>query len=137
VGVAVVALALGQGRDDPADVRDGTTAVTTAEMSARHGLDVNLIAVTAAGGLVELRIQVTDPDKADAALRDPEQRPALVVEDGGATLVMSNPPHHRDQLELGGQYYFLLANARSAIHKGEQVTLVIGDTRLEHVVVQG
>ncbi len=50
---------------------------------------------------------------------------------------MSNPPHHRDHLELGGQYFFLLANAHNAIHEGAQVTLVVGDTRVEHLEVQG
>ena len=111
--------------------------MTAAELADRHGVDVNLIAVTAAGGLIELRVQVTDPDKADASLRDLDQPPALIAEDTGATLVMSRPPHHRDQLELGGQYFFLLANAHNAIHKGEQVTFVVGDSRVEHLEVQG
>src|SRR4051794_11541613 len=61
-------------QNGPRDVRDGTTAVDEAELAARTGVDVNLVAVTAAGGLVELRVQVTDPDKADVALRDPDQR---------------------------------------------------------------
>src|SRR5690349_11757525 len=47
------------------DVRDGTTVVDRAGLAARHSIDVDLVAVTAAGGLVELRMQVTDPDKAN------------------------------------------------------------------------
>ena len=35
-----------------ADVRAGTDAVTVDEMAGRHGVDVNLVAVTARGGLV-------------------------------------------------------------------------------------
>lgn len=137
IGAAVTVLAWGPWRADKTDVRDGTTAVTAAELAARQGVDVNLVAVTAAGGLVELRVQVTDPDKADVALRDPSQRPVIISEKTGETLVMSSPPHHRDELELGGQYYFLLANAHNAVHKGALVTLVLGDSRLEHVEVQG
>lgn len=120
-----------------ADVRDGTTAVSRQELAARHGIDVNLVAVTAAGGLVELRMQITDPDRADLVVNDPEQRPVLVAEDTGETLAMAAPPHHRDELQLGRQYFFLLANARDALHEGAEVTLVVGDSRLEHIEVQG
>ncbi len=77
------------------DVRDGTTAVDRAGLSARHGIDVNLVAVTAAGGLVELRMQVTDPDKANLVVHDPADRPILVAEDTGQTLAMASPPHHK------------------------------------------
>jgi hypothetical protein len=122
----------------PVDVRDGTDAVTADGLAARHGIDVNLIAVTAAGGLVELRYQVVDPDKAAPILHDPELAPALVDEETGATLVMSAPPHrHGGDLQLGATYYFLMANAHNALRPGEQVTLVIGNARLEHIVAQG
>ena len=47
------------------DVRHGTTRVDLDGMAARYGIHVDLLAVTAAGGLVELRYQVVDPDKAD------------------------------------------------------------------------
>jgi hypothetical protein len=135
--VAVVALvAYGPWRGE-ADVRDGTSPVSGQEMAARHGIDVTLIAVTAAGGLVELRLQVTDPDKADAILYDESVRPVIVSEDTGATLVMSTPPHHHGELQLGGSYFFLLANAHNAIAVGSDVTLVVGDSRLEHLDVQG
>jgi hypothetical protein len=135
--VAVVAVvAYGPWRGE-ADVRDGTTPVSREEMAARHGVDVTLVAVTAAGGLVQLRIQVTDPDKADGILHDESERPVILSEDTGATLVMSAPPHRHGELELGGSYFFLLANAHNAIQVGAEVTLVIGDSRLEHLEVQG
>ena len=120
------------------DVRNGTTLVTADGMAARYGIDVDLLAVTAAGGLVELRYQVVDPDKAAPLVHDPDLSPALVVEGSGKTLVMSTPPHHHGtELQLGGTYFFLMANAESALHKGDRVTLVIGDARLEHLEMQG
>jgi hypothetical protein len=121
-----------------ADVRDGTELVTAEGMAARAGIDVSLIAVTAAGGLVEFRYQVVDPDKADRLVHDPTMRPIIVAEDTGATLVLSERPHqHAAELELGGTYFFLHANASNALHEGSRVTLVIGDARLEHVEVLG
>ena len=107
-------------------------------MAARYGIDVTLVAVTAAGGLIELRYQVVDPDKADRVVHDRALAPALVVEGTGQTLVMAAPPHHHGaELQLGGTYFFLMANARNAIHRGDEVTLVIGDARLEHITAQG
>ncbi len=106
-------------------------------MAAAHGIDVTMVAVTAASGLVDLRYQVTDADKASGLLHDPSLSPILIAEDTGATLRMSAPPHHHDELQPGRSYFFLLANARTALRAGSQVTLVVGDTRLEHITVQG
>jgi len=121
-----------------ADVRAGTDAVTADEMAGRYGVDVNLIAVTARGGLIELRYQVVDPDKATRLLHDEDLAPILVAEDTGVTLQMASPPHkHGAELRPGGEYFFLLANTRNALQQGSLVTLVIGDARLEHVTVEG
>ncbi|QNN51574.1 hypothetical protein [Nocardioides mesophilus] len=120
------------------DVRNGTTLVTADGMAARYGIDIDLLAITAAGGLVELRYQVVDPDKAAPLVHDPDLSPALVSEETGRTLVMSTPPHHHGtELQLGGTYFFLMANAETALHKGDEVTLIIGDARLEHLEMQG
>lgn len=121
-----------------ADVRAGTTLVTREGMAARYGIDITLIGVTAAGGLIDFRYQVVDPDKANAIVHDLRLFPKLVVEDTGVTLALRSLPHsHRRVLELGGTYFFLLPNANNAIHARSLLTLVIGDARLEHVVAQG
>ncbi len=122
----------------PQDIRDGTTAVDQDGLAARYGVNVTLIGVTAAGGLIDFRYQVVDPDKADPIIHDVALFPKLIVEDTGETLALARLPHnHSVELELGGHYFFLLANARNAIHPGSEVTVVIGDVRLEHVAVQG
>ena len=118
-----------------ADVREGTTLVTAEGMAARYGIDVNLIGLTAAGGLVEFRYQVVDPDKADQMIHDDKLLPIVVVEESGATMLISRP-HHATDVQLGGTYFFLFANAHDAIHAGSKVTLVLGDSRLEHLVVR-
>ncbi len=123
--------------EEKADVRDGTTLVTAKGMAARYGIDVTMIGVTAAGGLIDFRYQVVDPDKANPLIHDVRLFPKLIVEDTGATLGMRSLPHnHKRELELGGTYFFLLPNANNAIHESSRVTLVIGDARLEHIVVK-
>lgn len=121
-----------------ADIRDGTTLVTAEGLAARYGINITLIGVTAAGGLIDFRYQVVDPDKANAVIHDLDLYPVLIVEDTGETLGLRSLPHsHGAVLELGGTYFFLLPNANNAVHPGSMLTLVMGDVRLEHVVVQG
>lgn len=120
------------------DVLSGTTPVTAEEMAAQYGINVTLIGVTAAGGLIDFRYQVVDPIKADPMLHDLEALPKLVVEDTGEALTFSALPHrHATELELGGSYFFLMGNTNNAIHPGSLVTVVIGEHRLEHFVAQG
>ena len=121
----------------PDDVRSGTDAVSSEVFAAHSGIKVDLLAVTAAGGLIEFRYQVVDPDKAARLVHDETLRPILVVEDSGATLVMSSRAHKgMADLRLGGTYFFLFANANNAMREGSRVTVIIGDVRLEHVVAQ-
>ena len=142
VGIGLVAILLLAGGarawwpEQKADVRAGTTLVTAEGMAARYGINVNLIGVTAAGGLIEFRYQVVDPDKASRMIHDVKLRPIVVAEDTGATMVISRP-HHAADLQLGGTYFFLFANAHNSIHDGSLVTLVMGDARLEHIVARG
>ena len=127
--------ALGWWPGQKTDVRAGTTLVTAEGMAARYGIHVNLIGVTAAGGLIEFRYQVVDPDKADRMIHDEKLLPIVVVEDTGATMVISRP-HHTSEITLGGTYFFLFANAHNAIHAGSKLTLVMGDSRIEHIVAE-
>ena len=132
------ALAWSKWSEMRSDIRYGTAVVSQDELAARQGIDVNLVAVTAAGGLIEFRYQVVDPDKAARIVHDPALAPALVVEKTGETLVMNSPPHHHGaELRLGGTYFFLMANAHNAVHQGTKLTLVIGDLRVEHLTAQG
>ncbi|MDJ0350526.1 hypothetical protein [Cryobacterium sp. PH29-G1] len=143
VAIGVVALLLlgaGAARawwpEQKTDVRAGTTLVTAEGMAARYGIDVNLIGVTAAGGLIEFRYQVVDPDKANQMMQDTTLLPVVVVEDTGATMVIPRP-HHAVDPQLGGTYFFLFANAHNAIRAGSQLTLVMGDARIEHIEARG
>lgn len=120
------------------DVRYGTTLVTSDGMAARYGIHVDLLAVTAAGGIIELRYQVVDPDKAAPLIHDIAASPKLINEGSGATIVMSSPHHHHgNELDLGATYFFLMANTNQALHPGDLATLVIGDARMEHIQVEG
>jgi hypothetical protein len=121
-----------------ADVRDGTTVVDAEGMAQRYGISIKLVGVTALGGAIDFRYQVIDPDKASPILHETAMLPKVIVEKTGESLQMASPPHNHDtELELGGTYFFLLANTHNAVHRGSLVTVVIGDARQEHIVAGG
>ncbi len=107
---------------------------TASEVEARYGIQVLMLGVTAEGGLIDLRYRVTDPAKANVLL-DIDHRPQLIAEDSGAVLTRHIRPEVKE-LETGRVYFFLFANTRNAIRPGSQVSVVLEDLRLEHLVAQ-
>ena len=114
----------------------GKQGLSPAEFEEATGLRVTLIAVTAGGGMVDARIKVLDPEKASQLLANPKNRPILIAEDGKTEL---SPPSEMDfdvDLEAGKAYFTLYGNPNQVIKRGSFVTVVIGDYRLEPVLVQ-
>ena len=113
------------------------TTVSAQMLEERFGLRVNLIAVTAGGGIIDLRYKVIDKDKAAFLLGDTHTMPSLVVEESGVTL--TPPDHtmkHNSKLESGSSYFQFYPNTRNAVQPGNHVAIVIGSIRLEPMVVK-
>ena len=94
------------------------------------------VAVTGGGGLLDVRYQVVDPGKA-AALHDAATPPALVYEPTGAPiegLLMGHAPHGRPK--AGVTSILIFVNPGNIVRSGDRVSVVLGDARLEHLVVQ-
>lgn len=100
----------------------------------RWGLRVVRVAPLAEGGLVELRFQVVDPDKVALVFEDIENVPRLIDEDSGSEIRVENLPHSHN-VPAGLYEYIIYTNTHGAIEPGDQVTIVVGDLRLEHVPV--
>lgn len=60
--------------------------ISAQTLADQYGIQVNLIAVTAAGGLVDLRLKVLDAEKASLLMQDSGDVPALLVGDGEVLL---------------------------------------------------
>ncbi|WP_426594677.1 hypothetical protein ACPPVS_03900 [Cellulomonas sp. McL0617] len=113
----------------------GREAVTADGLVARSGVRIVGVTVTGAGGLVDLRYQVVDPDTADA-LHDPANPPAVVDEETGLVvhdLFMNHS--HSGQFKAGETYYLVFDNPNGWIHTGSVVTVLLGDAQVDHVVV--
>jgi hypothetical protein len=99
------------------------------------GIRITLIAVTASGGMVDLRYKVLDPVKAKAALQDQANVPVLIAEDGTRLPSPGLAEPNQDPVE-GRVYYMLYPNTRGVVRPGTRVTVVVGEVQLEPWIAQ-
>jgi hypothetical protein len=110
--------------------------VTAVDLEAAYGIRVNLLAVTAAGGLVDMRFTVVDQAKANLMFSDHAVTPRLFVQASGALLRAPMSLAHKVAVLDGASYFFLYPNAGGAVQRGTPVSVVIGDVRLEPITAQ-
>ena len=111
-------------------------APATAAFEDQTGLRLLRVAPSGAGGLVAISYQVLEPSKAADAFGE-AQIPLIIDEATGRTL--ANPlmghvmGHHAMKEAL--TYSTVLEDPSHLVRPGGFVTVVVGDVRLEHVVV--
>lgn len=134
IAVAVVAWAAGPLVPHPEHSQPSAASQSAFEEST--GIELVRIAVSAGGGMLDLRYRIVDPDKA-AVVHDKKRPPAIIDEATGQSASQPWMPHHGGgDPKFAVTYYELIYNPGGGIKRGDRVTLVIGDTRLTHVVVQ-
>ena len=121
-------------RPHPKAVESVPPIVTAAGLAQKSGVRVAYVAVTGAGGLVDLRYQVVDADKAAAVhVRPPE----LVDEETGVVVNQPLMSHqHKGVFHAGQTYYLIFNSPGNLVQRGSRVTVVLGDARLPHVRVE-
>jgi hypothetical protein len=103
-------------------------AERAAKIEDEWGIRIIHVALVAEGGLLDLRYQVTDPDKAYDLFDAVETIPRVIAVDG-TEMAMNDDPHTHN-LEFGYQYFFLLRNIGGAVEPGSYVTVAVGDVEL-------
>jgi len=133
----------------------GESAVTVAGTEEDWGIRIVSVALTADGGMIDVRYQVTDPEKAAAALgggvdhshgsisAESLQNAPLLVDENTGYAVMEVNLHQmggvrRERLspDVGKTYFILFANTGGLVEPGDEVSLAAADLRLEHLEVQ-
>ena len=110
--------------------------VSSTGLASRSGVRISQVALTGAGGLVDLRFQVVDPVRADV-LHDPATPPALVSEESGVVVNELLMNHSHSGPFKGGQtYYLVFTNPGNLVERGSKVTALLGDASVEHVLVR-
>lgn len=140
VGILVAAIAAGLfawvNRPAGNAAIEHSTAVTADELEQRYGVQIDVVGLLASGGLLELRFQVRDADKAAALFGPVEDMPVLAVEGTDTVLESAKGMKHSLTLLDGATYFFLYTNVANAVQAGSEVSFVINGVRLPHLVVQ-
>lgn len=111
-----------------------------ANLAAKWGIEVTALRLSANGNIVDFRYRVIDPKKA-SLLVDPKITPLLIDQENGAQLHVPSMPKAgqlrgiTEHPTAGKIYIMLFANTRKAVKPGHKVTLVVGDTRAENLLI--
>jgi hypothetical protein len=100
------------------------------------GVHIVRVAVSGAGGLVDLRFRVLDPDAA-AGIHDAATPPQLVDERTNVLvneLLMGHAHHGR--YKAAQTYYLIFNNPGNLVRRGSRVTVQLGAARVAHVLVR-
>jgi hypothetical protein len=118
-----------------------SAAASAAAAAARWGIEPVSLRPTLAGTMLDFRFKVVDAAKAkplfDRHLKpylwDAKSHVALGPGDsklGALRASVRNPP------VKGKSYYVMFTNGFGSVARGHEVTIAIGDCKLEHVVVE-
>jgi len=134
--VLATSLTWGAGTGGAAARAAAARVVSSTDLEQAYGIRVNLVAVTAAGGLVDMRFTVVDKAKASSMLSDHAAMPSLFVQASGRVLQAPAGMGHKITVLDGASYFVLFPNSGGAVQSGTAVSVVIGDVRLEPITAQ-
>jgi len=123
--------ASGMGRSQP--VSPEFVSISQSALEEQYGLRVLLVAVTGAGGFVDLRITIMDGEKAKTLLSDPGNFPAVWVRDGVILNAPDDTKSQKIRFDDGGTMFILYPNAGNAVQHGEAVRILFGNTLVEPI----
>ena len=110
--------------------------VTEDGLVEKSGVKLVYVAITGGGGLIDLRFQVIDPDKA-SAVHEEETPPTIVDETTGlvvSELLMGHA--HTAPFTAGQTYYLIFENPGNIVQSGDKVSVLLGNAEVDHVIVK-
>jgi hypothetical protein len=120
----------------PASLPQGTVTISQSVLEAQYGLRVNLVAVTGAGGFVDLRLKMVDGDKAKLLLADAKNFPAIFAKSGVTLNAPEDTKSQKIEFISDGNLFIMFPNSGNAVTQGSPVTIVFGATALELINVK-
>jgi hypothetical protein len=109
-------------------------------LKRQWGVEVMFVRQTAAGYMLEFRYRVVDPEKAKP-LFERRAKPMLTHAQSGARLIVPTPPttgalRNSNPPVAGNIYWMFFANPGKLVKPGQQVSIEIGEFRVDGLVVQ-
>jgi hypothetical protein len=117
----------------PASLPQGTVTISERVLEAQYGLRVNLVAVTGAGGFIDIRLKMVDGEKAKLLLADAQNFPTPFAKSGVTLNAPADTKSQTIEFISGGNLFIMYPNAGNAVTQGSPVTIVFGDTALEPI----
>lgn len=113
------------------------TVISAQTLEQEYGVRLTLVAVTAAGGMVDVRYRVIDPDKAAKLVDEADGGIMPMVYVGNGDIMLMPDMHMRTQQLIADRMYFtLIPNTQNAVRRGSVVTIVFGDIAVEPTLAQ-
>jgi hypothetical protein len=126
----------------PQNIVPAQEEAAPAESERQLGIRTQGLRRSAAGYILDFRYRITDPAKA-VALLDSKVRPYLLDEASGAQLGVPDTSKlgqlrttGRSKVKTDQNYFILFANPGRFVQPGSRMTLVMGDKRIEDLVVE-
>ena len=118
------------------------SGVSSPGAADKLGIRMEGLRLSAAGYILDFRYRVIDPDKA-AVLLNRKVRPYLLDEASGAQLGVPDTAKlgqlrttGRNKVVSDQDYFIIFANPGRFVQAGNKMTLVMGDLRIENLIVQ-
>ena len=113
-----------------------TVTISQSTLEEKYGLHVNLLAVTGAGGFVDLRLKIVDGKKAKLLLGDKKAFPALFTTQGNTLNAPEDTKSQNIEFISGGNLFIMYPNSGNAVKRGETIRLLFGDIALQAINVK-
>ena len=110
--------------------------VTEAGLAEASGVQIVYVALTGGGGLIDLRYQVIDPDKANAV--HDENNPPTIVDNATGVVVNSllMGHSHTGTFTAGQTYYMIFENPGNIVQSGNKVSVFLGNAEVDDIIVK-
>ena len=108
---------------------------TSRALESKTGIRIISAHVEGDGGIVDVRYQVLDPNKANIVEGDPTNTPALLPASDDGALTQTAAMRKGHERREAGTYFLIYYNRGAAIHPGDFIDIAFGGQTLTHVPV--
>jgi hypothetical protein len=134
-----VDLAMASGESSEAAAKPTSSEDQSVEIEQKWGVKILGIRQTANAFLLDFRFHVIDPEKANPLIGR-GAKPYIIDEASGTKLSVPNMPKVGSLRAKGNQpdrdYFILFSNPNGIVKKGNKVTIIADDFKVEHLVVK-
>ena len=125
---------------DAADPVTNATLTAEEERAETWGIEITSIRLTANDHMIDYRYKVLDAAKATDLFKR-QIKPALIHQETGKVLAVPStaklgPLRNSNTPQEGKIYWMFFGNGGNLVKAGDKVTVVIGDFRVEDLVVE-